>query len=147
MTDMAAQAEAHYAQQRVTATARLEHFLAWFRIQLDLDEGQAEAAGGDQWQTGTYQGDQRRVRNSAGRVVVCDSDTPTAPTHAQAMHIATWSPNRALWEIDGKRTIIGYVMDDFADDDQYGHERVMGILLPLAYVYHDRPGWDDMWTR
>jgi hypothetical protein len=141
MTDGAAQAEAHYAQIRAAGKASLDRFLAWFRLQLDLEDAQTRAAGDDRWHVSPT--DDCQVVDAEGLLIYDDRG---AITPTLAAHIATWSPERALAETDAKRTLIGHALDTLADDDQCGCERIMGILLPLAYVYHHQAGWDDAWA-
>jgi hypothetical protein len=133
--------------------------VSWLRVELDADEQLALAAGGLDWHDDKHPSQEGRISDSAGNVVTYDEGAPTA---AQAAHIATWSPRRALDEITVKRRllnrydhIIATIKKERASEpyDQVTRAGqamadmvIFAVVLELAMPYAARPGWREEWA-
>jgi hypothetical protein len=123
---------------------------AWLRNVLDDVERVAQAALENRpgrWEvTGPDSGAVEIAAPDEWAMVVYDEG---APTPAQAAHIASWDPKRALTEVDADRRLLDlFEQHSSAEFPDFGGGYASGLedaVRLRALPYADQPGYRDEW--
>jgi hypothetical protein len=123
--------------------ADMDELVEFLRARLDEEAAAAREASG-RWRRAGI----NSVEDSDGRLVIYGDGS--APTSAEAEHIASHDPARVLADVEAKRRIVAELEHADPYDMDYwggrgGYDRAQTTLRLLALPYVDHPDYRQEW--